>query len=334
MVFRSDGEASVALARPVDPLDRFLELRAALDLVGGIFRDRNAPRLAASVLLDVEGAPREIAAEIDRRQAVLGKELGFFSMVAAPLRFVLAGVLYRRGVEPREFARAFLVARREFRRQRVRRSEVHELLAFTLLSGRWGIDAELEEPVARMQAIFRGLRRRHFWITGSSDLAACASLSRRLGDADAIAAEVDACYRQLRRHLRWWRGQSLHRAAQILALSGVEPETAAQRAEAVRAALRRQGYKVGVGDYTNVALLCFLAVPVEKLVGRVNLFAAKIQRTQGIFFGQHAAFNLGVNLAFTQMLQGNTDLAHLAEVKALLDMNAILEAQSAGAAAT
>lgn len=332
MAFRYDKISRAQNELPDDPVARFVELYEAFDDSRRFFEDKAPIRFAAATLVTTPGDAADIVRAVRAGEAELRQTLGFFSGAVSALRLVLAAVLHKRSDAPAEFASAFGAARTLFRAHRLRRAEIYEMLAFTILRGQADDDEIEATQVARVKSIYDALRGHHFVLTGPEDLPACAALAGTRESAHAIGEGTEAVYRALQKRAGWWPGDHMHTASHIMYLSGADPSLIVERAARLCEAFRAKGYKIRGGDYDNIALLCFIAVPVERIVDTVLEMSVRVHRELSMWFGKAAAFNLAVSLAFVKMLQGDEALERLSDVKTLLDMQAIIAAQQAAGA--
>jgi hypothetical protein len=331
MPFRYQRLSTARDNLPADPLARFVELYGSFEESRGFFEDKAPIRFAAATLATTPGEAADISERIRELQKALEGGFGFWTMVVKPLQLILAAVLHKRGDDPADFAAGFAEARETFRAHKLRRDEVYEFMAYTILRGQCANGPIPEERVRRVKDIYAALRGYHWFLTGPEDLPACAALAGTEETPSAIGEGTEALYQTLRKRAKWWPGEELHTASHIMFLSGVATDTITERAVRLCEGFRDRGYKIRIGDYHNVALLCMMAIPVERIVEAVLTAAQRIQDELNIWFGKAASFNLAVSIAFVELLQGDNDLERLSEVKTLLDMQAIIMAQQAGA---
>lgn len=315
----------------VDPIVRYLEIYGALKDTGGWFQDSVAMRFAAVVLLGTEGDASTLAATVRRYDQQMSDRLGWFSNVGQSIRLVLAANLLKTGDDPDAFLTEVERVRDLFRRERIPRGYAYEVLGVLVL--RRVLRRAIEQSdVARMHAIYRRLEQDHWFLTGADDYPACAMLVTARGSADEIGAGVEAVYQALRRRSKLWRGQALQTAANVLYLTGLRPDEIAGRFEELRAGFQRAGQRIGQQEYDELAVLCFLAQPVERVVDTVMQYREAL-RAKETFLFRAAAFSLASSFAFVRLVGSDAKLGPLAEAKLLLDMQAIVVAREASGAA-
>ena len=332
MPFRSDDHVPTGVYVPADPLARFAEIYAALDTESTWLGDKVPLRLAAVCLITTPGEPGHLASATRRRDADMRSGLGWLSSVTSAVRMLIAAQLVKHGDDPVTFIDEVERVRALFRAAKVRRDAVYETLAVLVLRRVLGEHQRIEAShIERFHAIYEAMKRRHWLLTGPEDFPACAMLLARTEDPEAIGAGTDAIYQALHRQADLWRGDALQTAANVLYLSGVEPAIIAERFAQLMAGFRTGGARIGQEQYDELAILCFLPWPLERIVETVMDFRAQLLATQaGI--GKDGALNLAASLAFIRIAGQDSALGPLADAKLLLDMQAIVAARQASAA--
>ncbi len=331
MPFRSD-ERSASIYTPADPLARFAALHAALDSERKWLGDRVPLRLAAVSLLTTPGDAEALAAATRQQDAALRARLGWLTSVDSSVRMLIAAQMVKHGDDPQRFIDEVERVRALFRAAGLRRGGVYELLAVLVLRrvlGPTPIDAA---HIGRFQGIYEAMKRHHWWLTGPEDFPACAMLLGRPEDPASIGAGADAIYRALHERAHLWRGDALQTAANVLYLAGAEPVELAERFALLLAGFRDGGARIGPEQYDELAILCFLAWPVERVLATVLEYRGELLATQS-WIGKAGALNLAASLAFVRIAGADGALGPLADAKLLLDMQAIAAARQAAAAA-
>ena len=246
---------------------------------------------------------------------------------------LIAAQMVKHGDDPQRFIDEVERVRALFRAAGLRRGGVYELLAVLVLRrvlGPTPIDAA---HIGRFQGIYEAMKRHHWWLTGPEDFPACAMLLGRPEDPASIGAGADAIYRALHERAQLWRGDSLQAAANVLYLAGAEPEELADRFALLLAGFRTDATQhIGQGQYDELAILCFLAWPIERILETVLATRDQLRATQS-WIGKAGALNLAASLAFVRIAGADGALGPLADAKLLLDMQAIAAARQAAAAA-
>lgn len=329
MAYRSSDEQP-GIAVPADPLARFEELLTALDAGRGWMQDKAAVRLAAITLIVTPGAAVRLAANTRTAGAVLGERLGYFSGVDESVRLVIAAQLIKSGDHVDAFVDDMERVRALFREHGLRRGGVYEVLAILVMRRLLG---PIEPAhVERFRAIYEAMKAHHWWLTGPEDFPACAMLLARPEDPSTIGAGADAIFRALHERAGLWRGDPLQTAANILYLAGLDPAEIAGRFVALVDGFRAADAAIGPGEYDEIAVLSFLAQPVDRIVATVTDLRDGL-RTRLRWLGKHDALSLGAGLAFVRLVGSEGALGALADTKLLLDMQAIVTARQAAAVA-
>ncbi|HGG56567.1 MAG TPA: DUF4003 family protein [Nannocystis exedens] len=329
--FRSDDLETAHHLLPADPLVRFTALHRALEQGLRWWQDGVPLRLAAITMVTSRGEPEELATAIRSVDKEMEAQLPWYSSISASVRLILAAQI----VKYDDSADAFLaeVSRmtKLFREVNMRRNEVHEALAVLVLRRvLQGQPAGLKE-VQRMRAIYEEMKRYHWFLTGPEDIPACAMLVGRPGTPEQIGAGIEAIYQALNRDVGLWQGDPLQTASNVLYLSGLEAAEVAERFTLLMTAFRDAGARIGQREYDELAILCFLAQPIERIVESVLGFRDRLQAALK-WTSKASAFNLAASLAFVRLVGTDVELGALADAKLLLDMQAIVAARQAAAA--
>lgn len=332
MPFRSDDASGPALYAPPDPLERFQAIYAALAAQGSWLSDKVALRLAAVALITTPGEPGSLAAATHRRDAELRVRLGWLTGIAPALRVLLAAQIVKYADDAEAFADEIERVREMFRAVHLRRGHAYEALAVLVLRRiQAGKPIELTQ-VQRLHDIYEAMKRHHWFLTGPEDLPSCAMLVARPGTPTEIGDGTDALYKALHQRADLWRGDSLQTAANMLYLAGVEPSVIVERFATILAGLREAGTRIGLQQYDELAILCFLARPTDSIITTVNDYRDRLKPAIP-WLSRSDALNLAASLAFVHIAgQDPGSLAALADVKLLLDMQAIVTARAAAAA--
>jgi hypothetical protein len=331
MPFRSDEQAPSAYL-PADPLARFAEIHGALDSERKWHSDKVSLRLAAVCLITTPGAAESLAAATRRQDAALRSRLGWLSSIDRSVSMLIAAQMVKHGDDPSAYVDEVERVREMFRAAGLRRGGEYEFLAVLVLRRVLGRSPIGTDHIARFKAIYEAMKRHHWWLTGPEDFPACAMLLARAEDPEAIGAGTDAIYKAQHDRAGLWRGDSLQTAANVLYLAGAEPNELADRFALLLAGFRDGGARIGQEQYDELAILCFLAWPVERIVATVLDYRTQLLATQS-WIGKAGALNLAASLAFVHIAGADGTLGPLADAKLLLDMQAIVAARQAAASA-
>lgn len=329
MPFR--GHDGQQLARLDDPLARFFELEAAFDADRGLLGDHVPLRLVAANLVLNPGDAAEIAGKVRATAEELRKLLSWMSSVVSSIQLLVAAVLLQRGDEPAAFVAEVERVHERMRKLGMRRSEIYETVAILVLRIRSERAPITDEQIERLRDIYQQMKRHHWLLTGPEDYPACAFLvGQRDRTPEQIGERAHAVYEGLRKHAKLWRGDPLQTASNMLVLSPLEPDELVERFRLLAVALEQAGVRIWQGEYDEIAVLCFLARPTERIVETVTGYATQI-RERLRWADRSTAFGLAANLAFVRLVGNDPELGLLADAKVLLDMQTIVAARQAAA---
>lgn len=325
MPFR--GHEDLSSEYLADPLARFFDLEAAFAERGGLLADRVPMRFAAVNLLLAPGEAGELAGRVDASMGRLWP-----MRLARPVRMLMASALCKHGDDPEAFVAEVERAREIMSELGFRRELVYRVLTALTLRVRNHFEPITREQLERVKAIYEAMKTHHWLLTGPEDLPACAFLSFREAEPEAIGERANQIYEALREEAGLWRGDPLQTASNVLALSGLEPGELARRFRVLAEAFAAAGKRIRAGDYDEVAALCFLARPVPRIIETVTDYREQIAERLG-WSSRSLAFNLAASLAFVRLLGDDPELGPIADAKLLLDMQAIVASRQAAAAA-
>ena len=328
MPFR--GHDGKQLQAYVDPLERFFLLEAAFDAERGFLGDHVPLRLVAANLVLTPGEPAEIASEVRAVAERLRAGLDFFSQVSSAIQLLAAAVTLQRGDEPEALLEEFRRVRSMMREVGMRRDEIYEFVAILAMRIRGGLAPIELDQVRRLHDIYAEMRRHHWFLTGPEDYPACAFLVGQDLSPAQIAARANAIYEGLRTRANAWRGDPLQTASNMLALSPLEPDELVDRFVTLALSFDKAGTRIRQDEYDEVAVLCFLAQPSQRIVEAVIEYTAQIKGRLR-WANKATAFGLASNLAFVRLLGNDPQLGALADAKALLDMQTVIAARQAAA---
>ena len=316
----------------LDPLARFTALEAAFDEDRTFGGDRVPLRLAAASLILTPGEPAAIVEAVRAQDAAMSVDAPWYARGPSSMRLLIAAVLIEHGDDARAYQAELERVRGEFRRLRLRRNETFETMAILVLRMHNQLAPISEAQLDRFAAIYAAMKHEHRWLTGVDDYPACAFMVGQEGTPEDLAGRARTIYDALREHASVWCGESLQTASNILSLSALAPVELATRFANLAAALDNAGIRIGIGEYDEVSLLCFLARPIPKIVETLVDYREHIRTTMRRAMSKQHAFSLAVNLAYVRLL-GDEALGPLGNIKTLLDMQTIIAARQAAAAA-
>jgi hypothetical protein len=310
--------------RPPDPFVRFQALLLALQRRGG---DNDTLRLVAINLLGVAGDPDRIAEQVQLYDDELAIRLGWWTSTSGETRRVLASQLVKAGDRPDAFLAEVERVGELFRTVGLRRGGAYETLAVLVLRRSLAGAPASYSHVERFAAIYGEMKRHHWWLTGPEDFPACAILVGCPGSPADIGFGIEAIYQALQHRADLWPGDPLQTAANILHLSGLGALEIADRFALLVHQFRAAGAKIGQQEYGDLAILCFLALPVERIVATVLGIRDRLAVDR--WWPRRADLSLATNLAFAHLAGEESALGPLADAKLLLDIQALVAARAA-----
>jgi len=315
----------------MDPLTRFKAIYDALNAERGWWSDASSLRFAAVAAVTCPETPEGVAKTIRGVAEELRKGARWYGELRSSIRFVVSALLVNAGDDPARFLAEVDRVRALFRERNLRRGGGYEVISVLLLRQEARLEPIPEASVARFQAIYEEMKRHHWWLTGPEDFPFCALLAGARGGPMEIGDTMEALYQALHTE-SLSAGDPLQTAASILALSGVEPRIAAQRFRDLVDAFRQTGVAIWQSDYDELAVLSFLDAPARDVADHVlrRREAMEALRPKP---DRLVTFNLASSVAFLELAGTDPATKELIDAKALKDLQAVINAQRAAAAA-
>ena len=180
--------------------------------------------------------------------------------------------------------------------------------------------------VARFQAIYEEMKKHHWWLTGVADFPACAILVNQEGSPEGIGQDIEAIYQEL--HVAGFKkGDPLQTAANLLYLRE-KASVIASRFHALAEAFRSASARIWQSEYDELAILSFLNLPAAHVAQQVLENHAALRQVSPRP-DRSLAFNLASSIAFVQLVQPTELGPGIADAKAMMDMQALINAQQA-----
>ena len=311
---------------PKDPLRRFQEVFEALNAERGWFSDVSVLRFAAIGALTCEGNPTAVAQAIRANAEQLKERSGWFGELTGELRFIVASRLLQTGDRPDDFMAEVERVRTMFRAAGMSRGGIYEIMSILILRGMQ--KEPITDPViGRMQALYEEMKKHHWWLTGVADFPACAILVGQPGSPESIGLAIEDIYQALYT-AGCRRGDPLQAAANLLFLAHEKPSVIAGRFHALIEAFRGNGQRIWQSEYDEVAILAMLNMPAADVVARTCQIAEELREWRPRP-DRALAFNLASSIAFIELAQAGESAQGVTAAKALVDMQAIINAQQA-----
>ena len=312
-------------------LDRFVAINHELNADRGWWGDSTSLRFAAMAAVTCPGEPAHVASSIRSVADEIKERSGWFGELRSQLRFIVSAMLTLNEDSAVEFLGEVERVREFFRSVKLRRGGIYEMMAILVLRQQARKEPIPMESVHRFQALYEEMKRHHWWLTGPDDFPACAILVGQEGTPEEIGERVEEIYKALLAE-GFSGGDPLQTAANILYLAGVDPETVAHRYQSLSGGFKQAGVSVWQSDYDELAILSFLDHPPEDIVDRV-LECRKEMEALKPKPDRSMTFNLAASIAFLELVCAGEDLQVVADAKVLMDMQAVINAQQASAAA-
>ncbi len=315
---------------PDDPMARFRAVYDALNAGRRWYQNASSLCFAAMIAVRCPGEAADVAAGIRRLADELKEEASWTSSLANDQRFIAGTILLLHDDTASAFSAELQRARGLFRQAGLRRSEAHEMMAALILRFR------AESPVTaatveRLCSIYEEMKRHHWWLTGPDDFPACALLTAHDASPEQIGRGTEAIYQALKDE-GLATGDPLQTVSHVLYLAGCDARVVARRFRELAEAFRARRVRIWQSDYDEIAILSLLDRPVAQVVERV-LGHRKAMKQLSPSPDSSLSFKLAASVAFLDLAQLDQATAAIADVKVLLDMQAIIQAQQAAAAA-
>lgn len=316
---------------PDDPFRRFADVYAALDADRSWFEESTCLKFAAVATVCSTKEPAELARKVRAMAEEIKQLSGWFGALNSPLRFIVSALL----VICDDTARAFIdeVERvgHLFKEASLKRRGIFTTLAILILRLRSDGKRIEATTVKRLAKIYREMKACHWWLTGEDDYPACAILVHENESAASIGKGVEDIYQALRQQ-KFYCGNPLQSAANILYLTHQPATTVARRFREIADKLRQNRIRIFQSDYDELALLTFLDHRPSDIAHRVVSNREKIRQLKPKPSAD-LSFNLACSISFFEMVRLDRNLKLIQDAKILLDMQAIIAAQQAAAVA-
>jgi Protein of unknown function (DUF4003) len=316
---------------PENPLARFEELYDALAGERSWWRDPSPLRFASMSALTCSGSPEKVAASIRGITDNLRTEGGLLGRLSRSLQFIVAAMLLGQGDTARDFCAEVKRVRALFREEGIRRAAIYETMAVLILRMQAKQRPVERKAVRRLKDIYEEMKRHHWWLTGPEDIPSCAILCGQDSPVERIVQKSEDVYQSLAKK-KHSKGDPLQTAANILCMVDATPAKIAKRYIDLGNGFRESGVSIWQSDYDELAILTFLNHPTKRVIDCV-LDHRETMKTLKPKPDRSLTFNLAASTTFMELARMDKTLKTVADVKALMDMQAIIHAQQAAAAA-
>ena len=316
---------------PDDPLARFTAIHGALNAERGWWSDAACLRFAAMTAVTCPGDPTSVAARIREVAKNIKQQSGWFGELNSPLRFIISALLTANNDSATGFIREVESAGRIFRDAGLRRGGIYETMAILILRMQNGLEPIEQPMVDRFQTIYEQMKKYHWWLTGPDDFPACAILTGQEESAAEIGSQIEQIYQTLH-SAGLAKGDPLQTAANILYLAGLPANEVATRFSELASGFRQNGVSIWQSDYDELAILSFLDHAPDIVIERVLQNRREMERLRPKP-DRSLTFNLAAGITFLELIRLDRDLSKITDAKAMMDMQAVINAQQAAAAA-
>ena len=260
----------------------------------------------------------------------LKKRARWTSPLKSEIRYVVAAMILRRGLDPGTIHQRVFEARDAFKPHRIPSRGTGPTLAALLLALHGEGRPVPEHHVDRLARIYRRWRKDHMWLTSANDLPAAALHATRDASVEVLTADIERAYERLR-EAGFWRGNPLQLVSHLLAVDPRGTDTGIQRFCVVAERLRSAGEHVRPSRYDEMAMLALTQETPPRVVDRVLQYRDRLRQARKRP-SKDLAFSLaaGIELAEDTERAGERSAGDLTALQAL---RAILDAQQAATAA-
>ncbi|KAF0249395.1 MAG: hypothetical protein FD167_1203 [bacterium] len=315
-----------------EPLPRFRAIYEALyNEQGWGGGETNSLRFAAIAAVSCPGEPTEVASKIKTVADEIKTKVGWFGDLRSSLRFIVSVMLIMNEDNVLDFLEETKRVHAMFRAAKLRNGGIYETMAILIMRLSFFRAPIQMETLERFKTIYEQMKKYHWWLTGPDDFPACAILVIQKESPEQIGLTIEKIYQELKIR-EFVPGDYLQTAANILYLTHTEPVEITERYSNLATAFRRAGVQMWQSDYDELAILSFLESPPDFIVEKLLDYREKV-KTLHPKPDSTLTFNLAASITFLELIRLNKKLKTIADVKALLDMQAIINAAAAAAAA-
>ncbi len=311
----------------IDPVALYLETFERLRARKRWSTDSDTIRFVA-LALGAAGADVDYD-HLEKVAAGLRQRARWSSPLKSEIRYVVAAMIMRRGLEPADVHARVFETRDSFRSHGLPSRGTGPTLAALLLALRSGGRTVPPRQIERLAGIYRRWRADHFWLTNADDLPAAALHAGRDTAVEVLTADVERAYERLRGS-GFRRGNPLQLVSHLLAVDPRGVEAAVGRFARIAERLRDAGVRVWPSRYDETAVLSLTEETPGQVVRRVlgyrdRVRAAKPRPSKDLAFSLAAGIALAEDCA-------RAGRAHAGDLIALQAIRDVLDAQQAAMA--
>lgn len=299
------------------PLERYRQLISALSSERDGWDDTCWLRFAAQSAVMCPDSPSTLAQRIRQIADALLSKAHWYQTLASPARFVIAAMLIQQHIPVADFIAEHARISGLMTRVGLRHGKFHETIAVLILLMSPDQPVGLLE-IERVKAIYDQMKRFHWWLTGPSDLPACAALAQCPDSAQVMMARVEDAY-QLLHGAGMPTGKRLQTAAHLLPLAGPDLNQTVARYRGLAAALvERTGMLTDV-HYDPLALLTLLDHEPRMVIDRMVAVSSELSLFQPEGYGE-VNILIASDLTVLDLVRNSRNLTPITHPHAAADM--------------
>ena len=276
--------------------------------------------LASTDQADVAGSLEAVADELKDRA-------GWSSPLRSSIRYIVAAMILKRNLSAARVHARIEKTRDEFRRRRMSRGGLNEILAALLLALKEDGAAVPRWRVDKLEALLESWKKDHPWLTGVGDYPMAAMHATRENSVEEVALQVEQIYQALRQ-AGYSRGNQLQLASHLLAIGPSSPQNAARRFDSLVKAFRQRKWRIYTSRYDEVAVLALCAAQPAKLAEQVLGIQEQL-RNHKPRPSRDIAFSLAAGIVLSEDARRREEMADATDVAAARMAQAVMEAQQA-----
>ena len=276
---------------------------------------------------------------LESAAAVLRKHARVTSPHRSEIRYVVAAMILRRGLDPSVIHSRAMDVREMFRLYGIPGRGTGPALAALLLALLREGHPVPAVQVRKLSLIYERWSKDHIWLTSAKDLPAAALHAASDGDINSLAADVERAYNRLL-ELGLRPGNPLQLVSHLLVVDPRGTDAAVRRFKHIAEHLESKGEHVRASRYDEVATLALAREEPARVADRALRYRDRL-RAERPRPSRELAFSLASGLVLVEDVENVTrrsagDVAAVQSIQAILDTQqaAMAAAISAGAVAS
>ena len=250
------------------PLERYRDIIAAIGAKRESWADSFWMRFAAQAAVLCPDPPEQLAKRIHHIASALQQRTAWYRTLASPVRFVVAAMLIQHHIPVADFLGECDRASEVFKEVGLHHHGFYETMAVLILR----LSAKHPAPsliqADRIKSLYDHMKGFHWWLTGPSDLPACAALASCPGPAEVVVAHVEDAYQQLKAS-GLARNHHLQTAANLLPVLGVPIDEGVSRYRALKMAFEVRNGVLDVESYDALVVLALIHQTTDIIINRL-----------------------------------------------------------------